>query len=173
MKLGRILIEEGRDTDAIRASLARIEDAARAGNTPDLASRVPWFCSGCPHNSSTKLPEGRAGGAGIGCHFMVKWMDRNTEAFTHMGGEGANWIGEAPFSTRAHIFQNIGEGTYNHSGILAIRAAVAAKANITYKILFNDAVAMTGGQHNEGDLDPARIAREVQAMGVRAYRARL
>ena len=166
LKLGRILIEEGRDTDRIRAGVARVEDAARAGNTPDLAARTPWFCSGCPHNTSTRLPDGARGGAGIGCHFMVKWMDRNTEAFTHMGGEGANWIGEAPFSTRPHIFQNLGEGTYNHSGILAIRAAVAAKANITYKILFNDAVAMTGGQHNEGDLDPARIAREVQAMGV-------
>jgi len=167
VKLGRILIEEGRDTGAIRAGIARVEEARRAGNTPDLATRVPWFCSGCPHNTSTKLPEGARGGAGIGCHFMVKWMDRNTEAFTHMGGEGANWIGEAPFSTRKHIFQNLGEGTYNHSGILAIRAALAAKTNITYKILFNDAVAMTGGQHNEGDLDPARIAREVQAMGVK------
>ena len=166
LKLGRILIEEGRDTDRIRAGVARVEEAARAGNAPDLAARTPWFCSGCPHNTSTKVPEGARAGAGIGCHFMVKWMDRNTEAFTHMGGEGANWIGEAPFSTRKHVFQNIGEGTYNHSGILAIRAAVAAKANITYKILFNDAVAMTGGQHNEGDLDPARIAREVQAMGV-------
>ncbi|BDW85467.1 indolepyruvate ferredoxin oxidoreductase family protein [Roseicyclus marinus] len=166
LKLGRILIEEGRETDRIRAGVARVEEAARAGNAPDLAVRTPWFCSGCPHNTSTKVPEGARAGAGIGCHFMVKWMDRNTEAFTHMGGEGANWIGEAPFSTRKHVFQNIGEGTYNHSGILAIRAAVAAKANITYKILFNDAVAMTGGQHNEGDLDPARIAREVQAMGV-------
>ncbi len=167
LKLGGILIEEGRDTDRIRAGIARVEEAKRAGNTPDLATRVPWFCSGCPHNTSTKLPEGARGGAGIGCHFMVKWMDRNTETFTHMGGEGANWIGEAPFSTRPHIFQNLGEGTYNHSGILAIRAALAAKTNITYKILFNDAVAMTGGQHNEGDLDPARIAREVQAMGVK------
>jgi indolepyruvate ferredoxin oxidoreductase len=167
LKLGGILIEEGRDTDRIRAGLAQVEEAKRAGNTPDLAQRVPWFCSGCPHNTSTKLPEGARGGAGIGCHFMVKWMDRNTEAFTHMGGEGANWIGEAPFSTCRHIFQNIGEGTYNHSGILAIRAALAAKTNITYKILFNDAVAMTGGQHNEGDLDPARIAREIQAMGVK------
>jgi len=166
LKLGGILIEEGRDTDRIRAGIGRVQEAKRAGNTPDLATRVPWFCSGCPHNTSTRLPEGARGGAGIGCHFMVKWMDRNTEAFTHMGGEGANWIGEAPFSTRKHIFQNLGEGTYNHSGILAIRAALAAKTNITYKILFNDAVAMTGGQHNEGDLDPARIAREVQAMGV-------
>ncbi|MHA7886366.1 indolepyruvate ferredoxin oxidoreductase family protein [Roseicyclus sp.] len=165
-KLGQILIEEGRETDRIRAGIARVEEAARAGNAPDLAVRTPWFCSGCPHNTSTKVPEDARAGAGIGCHFMAKWMDRNTEAYTHMGGEGANWIGEAPFSTRSHVFQNLGEGTYNHSGILAIRAALAAKTNITYKILFNDAVAMTGGQHNEGDLDPARIARELQAMGV-------
>ena len=166
-KLGEILIEEGRDTEAIRAGIARVDSAARAGNAPDLASRVPWFCSGCPHNTSTRVPEDARAGAGIGCHFMAKWMDRNTEAYTHMGGEGANWIGEAPFSTRGHVFQNLGEGTYNHSGVLAIRAALAAGANITYKILFNDAVAMTGGQHNEGELDPARIAHELQAMGVR------
>jgi len=166
VKLGQILIEEGRGTDRIQAGIARVEDARRANNAPDLAVRTPWFCSGCPHNTSTKVPDDARAGAGIGCHFMAKWMDRNTEAYTHMGGEGANWIGEAPFSTRAHVFQNLGEGTYNHSGILAIRAAVAAKTNITYKILFNDAVAMTGGQHNEGDLDPARIAHEIKAMGV-------
>ena len=166
VKLGRILTEEGRGTDRIAAGMARVDEARRANNAPELATRTPYFCSGCPHNTSTRVPEGAVAGAGIGCHFMAKWMDRATEAYTHMGGEGANWIGEAPFSNRPHVFQNLGEGTYNHSGILAIRAAVAAKANITYKILFNDAVAMTGGQHNEGDLDPARIAREVKAMGV-------
>ncbi|AHM05248.1 Indolepyruvate ferredoxin oxidoreductase, alpha and beta subunit [Roseibacterium elongatum DSM 19469] len=166
LKLGRILIEEGRETDRIRAGMAKVDEAKRASNTPDLAARVPWFCSGCPHNTSTRVPDGARAGAGIGCHFMAKWMDRETEAYTHMGGEGVNWVGEAPFSTRPHMFQNLGEGTYNHSGILAIRAALAAGTNITYKILFNDAVAMTGGQHNEGDLDPARIAAEVQAMGV-------
>ena len=146
--------------------MARVEEAKRATNAPDLAARTPWFCSGCPHNSSTKVPDGSLAGAGIGCHFMAKWMDRSTEAYTHMGGEGANWIGEAPFSTRTHMFQNLGEGTYNHSGILAIRAALAAGTNITYKILFNDAVAMTGGQPNEGTLSPDRIARELVAMGV-------
>ena len=166
LKLGRILTEEGRGTDRIAAGMDRVEQAQRANNAPDLAARTPWFCSGCPHNSSTKVPQDARAGAGIGCHFMAKWMDRNTETFTHMGGEGANWIGEAPFSTRDHVFQNLGEGTYNHSGILAIRAALAAGTNITYKILFNDAVAMTGGQTNEGELDPARIARELQAMGV-------
>jgi len=167
LKLGQILIEEGRGTDRIRAGMTRVRDAMRAGNAPDLARRTPWFCAGCPHNTSTLVPRDARAGAGIGCHFMAKWMDRNTEAYTHMGAEGANWIGEAPFSTRAHVFQNLGEGTYNHSGILAIRAAVAAGTNITYKILFNDAVAMTGGQPNDGGLDPARIAREVMAMGVR------
>ena len=167
LKLGRILGDEGRATDRIRAGMARVEEARRANNAPDLAQRTPWFCSGCPHNTSTRVPEDARAGAGIGCHFMAKWMDRNTEAFTHMGGEGANWIGEAPFSTRDHVFQNLGEGTYNHSGILAIRAAVAAGTNITYKILFNDAVAMTGGQSNEGELDPARIAHEIKAMGVK------
>jgi len=167
VKLGNILIDEGRGTDRIRAGIVSVEEARRANNAPDLAQRTPWFCSGCPHNSSTKVPEDARAGAGIGCHFMAKWMDRNTEAYTHMGGEGANWIGEAPFSTRKHVFQNLGEGTYNHSGILAIRAALAAKTNITYKILFNDAVAMTGGQTNEGELDPARIAHEIHAMGVK------
>ncbi len=97
---------------------------------------------------------------------MVQWMDRDTTGFTHMGGEGANWIGEAPFSTRDHVFQNLGDGTYNHSGVQAIRAALAAGTNITYKILYNDAVAMTGGQANEGDLSPQQIAAEVKAMGV-------
>ncbi|MBF9033393.1 indolepyruvate ferredoxin oxidoreductase family protein [Rhodobacterales bacterium HKCCE2091] len=165
-KLGEILIEEGRRTDRIEAGIARVIEARRADNAPDIAQRLPWFCSGCPHNTSTKVPEGARAGAGIGCHFMAKWMDRSTDAFTQMGGEGVNWVGEAPFSKRPHIFQNLGEGTYNHSGILAIRAALAAGTNITYKILFNDAVAMTGGQHNEGDLDPARIAHELKAMGV-------
>ncbi|WP_224814830.1 indolepyruvate ferredoxin oxidoreductase family protein [Hasllibacter sp. MH4015] len=166
IKIGDILIEEGCGTDRMRAGMARVEESKRATNAPDLAVRTPWFCSGCPHNSSTKVPKGSRAGAGIGCHFMAKWMDRETEAFTHMGAEGANWIGESLFSTRDHMFQNLGEGTYNHSGILAIRAALAAGTNITYKILFNDAVAMTGGQHNEGDLDPARIAYEIKAMGV-------
>ena len=93
--------------------------------------------------------------AGIGCHYMAQWMDRNTLGYTQMGGEGANWIGEAPFSKRNHVFQNLGDGTYNHSGYLAIRAAIASGVNITYKILFNDAVAMTGGQRNDGGLDGA------------------
>ena len=165
-KLGKILIEEGRRTDRIEAGLAMLAEAKRSDNAQDIAARLPYFCSGCPHNSSTKVPEGSRAYAGIGCHYMVQWMDRETIGSTQMGGEGANWIGEAPFSTRAHVFQNIGDGTYNHSGNLAIRAAVAAGTNITYKVLYNDAVAMTGGQGNDGGLDAPQIARELQAMGV-------
>lgn len=104
--------------------------------------------------------------AGIGCHFMSQWMDRNTSTFTHMGGEGATWIGRAPFSTTKHVFQNMGDGTYYHSGLLAIRAAIAAKVNITFKILFNDAVAMTGGQPMDGPLSVAMVAQQVAAEGV-------
>ncbi|MTH77466.1 indolepyruvate ferredoxin oxidoreductase family protein [Paracoccus aestuariivivens] len=165
-KLGNILIEEGRGTEAIKAGLQRLTEVRRNDNAPEIATRTPWFCSGCPHNTSTRLPEGARAYAGIGCHYMVQWMDRDTSGFTHMGGEGANWIGEGPFSKRKHIFQNLGDGTYNHSGSLAIRAAKAANANITYKILFNDAVAMTGGQPNEGGLTAPQIVRELQAMGV-------
>lgn len=164
--LGKILIEEGRGNDAINAGLQAISDAETADNAPELAARLPYFCSGCPHNTSTRLPQGARAYAGIGCHFMVQWMDRETLGFTHMGGEGANWIGEAPFSTRQHVFQNLGDGTYNHSGVQAIRAALAANTTITFKLLYNDAVAMTGGQHNEGDLDAPRIAAELKAMGV-------
>ncbi|OED48001.1 indolepyruvate ferredoxin oxidoreductase [Rhodobacteraceae bacterium (ex Bugula neritina AB1)] len=165
-KLGGILIEEGRETEAIKAGLEGLAEARRADNADEIASRLPYFCSGCPHNSSTRLPDGSRAYAGIGCHFMVQWMDRETVGFTHMGGEGANWIGEAPFSTRKHVFQNLGDGTYNHSGVQAIRAALAEGTNITYKILFNDAVAMTGGQQAEGGLTAHRIAHELKAMGV-------
>lgn len=165
-KLGAILIDEGRDTDRIRAGLSALEEAKRNDNAPEIAARLPYFCSGCPHNTSTKVPEGSRAYAGIGCHYMVQWMDRSTQGFTHMGAEGANWIGEAPFSNTGHVFQNLGDGTYNHSGVQAIRAALASGVNITYKILFNDAVAMTGGQKNEGGLTADRIARELTAMGV-------
>jgi indolepyruvate ferredoxin oxidoreductase len=130
------------------------------------AIRQPYFCSGCPHNTSTRVPEGSRATAGIGCHFMAVWMNRNTATFTHMGAEGAPWIGQAPFTDEKHIFANLGDGTYYHSGLLAIRAAVAGKVNMTYKILFNDAVAMTGGQRHDGPLDPAIISRQVAAEGV-------
>jgi indolepyruvate ferredoxin oxidoreductase len=153
--------------EAIAAHVSRLKEAQRGlAAGADIAVRTPYFCSGCPHNTSTRVPEGMRAYAGIGCHFMAQWMDRSTLGYTQMGGEGANWIGEAPFSTRNHVFQNLGDGTYNHSGYLAIRAAVAAGVNITYKILFNDAVAMTGGQANEGGLTVPQIARQVAAEGV-------
>jgi len=139
----------------------------RGSNVPVGVERIPYFCSGCPHNTSTKVPDGARAYAGIGCHYMVLWMDRATEGFTHMGGEGANWIGEAPFSKRPHVFQNLGDGTYNHSGLMAVRAAVYSGVNITFKILFNDAVAMTGGQANDGGLTVERVAAEVAAFGVK------
>ncbi|MEM9048396.1 MAG: indolepyruvate ferredoxin oxidoreductase family protein [Pseudomonadota bacterium] len=166
-KLSGLLAREGATNEALRAAQSRLDAAARADNVPEIAARLPYFCSGCPHNSSTKVPDGSRAYAGIGCHFMAQWMDRETLGFTHMGGEGANWIGEAHFSTRAHVFQNLGDGTYNHSGAQAVRAALAAGTNITYKILYNDAVAMTGGQANEGGLSPQQIAHELVAMGVK------
>jgi len=130
-------------------------------------ARTPYFCSGCPHNTSTKVPDGSRALAGIGCHFMALWMDRSTETFTHMGGEGVPWVGIAPFTDEKHIFANLGDGTYFHSGSLAIRQAVASKANITYKILYNDAVAMTGGQRHDGDLLPQQITFQLHSEGVR------
>jgi indolepyruvate ferredoxin oxidoreductase len=151
----------------IAARVAQLRQfQAMLADTKDVGARTPYFCSGCPHNSSTKVPEGSIAGAGIGCHFMALWMDRSTVGFTAMGGEGAQWVGQAPFSTRGHIFQNLGDGTYNHSGALAIRFALASDANITYKILYNDAVAMTGGQPHEGNLTVDMIARQVRAEGV-------
>jgi len=165
-QLGAVLVEEGCANDAVRAGLAQVISSKRADNAPELAARLPYFCSGCSHNTSTKVPDGSRAYAGIGCHYMVQWMDRDTVGFTHMGGEGANWVGEAPFSNRDHVFQNIGDGTYNHSGVQAIRFAVMAGTNVTYKILFNDAVAMTGGQGNDGGLTAQQIAAELLAMGV-------
>jgi len=149
------------------AYLEAKESMLNAASRPDPAKdRIPHFCSGCPHNTSTKVPEGSRALAGIGCHYMALWMDRETATFTHMGAEGATWIGQAPFTSERHVFANLGDGTYFHSGLLAIRAAVAAKVNITYKILYNDAVAMTGGQHVDGPLDPAMITRQIAAEGV-------
>lgn len=128
--------------------------------------RLPYYCAGCPHNSSTKVPDDSFAMVGIGCHYMVQWMDRNSGLCTQMGGEGVPWIGAAPYSETKHIFANLGDGTYFHSGSLAIRAAVAAGVNITYKILYNDAVAMTGGQHVDGELPVARVAQQVMSEGV-------
>ncbi len=129
--------------------------------------RTPHFCSGCPHNTSTRVPEGSRAMAGIGCHYMTTWMpDRSTQTFTHMGGEGVTWVGQAPFTDTPHVFQNLGDGTYFHSGLLAIRQAVASKVNITYKILFNNAVAMTGGQPVDGELTIARILVQLRGEGI-------
>ena len=167
-RIADILIEEGRGTDEIVARSEGLKTAQQASkNAPEIAARTPYYCSGCPHNSSTKVPDGSRAGAGIGCHTMVLWMDRKTHGLTQMGAEGANWVGEGPFSETSHIFQNMGDGTYNHSGILAIRAALASDVNITYKVLYNDAVAMTGGQSAEGELSADRIAQELVAMGVK------
>jgi indolepyruvate ferredoxin oxidoreductase len=130
-------------------------------------TRTPYFCSGCPHNTSTKVPEGSRAFAGIGCHFMALWMDRNTETYTHMGGEGVPWVGVAPFTKEKHVFANLGDGTYFHSGSLAIRQSISSGANITYKILYNDATAMTGGQHVDGELSPQQITFQLHSEGIR------
>jgi len=149
------------------AALARLDAAERGAGTVVPFARTPYFCSGCPHNTSTKVPDGSRALAGIGCHYLAQFMDRSTATFSQMGGEGAAWIGQAPFVETQHVFANIGDGTYTHSGVLAIRAAVAAKVNMTYKVLFNDAVAMTGGQALDGGLTVPALARQLAAEGVR------
>src|SRR3954465_5072906 len=136
-------------------------------NESDSVKRLPYFCAGCPHNTSTRVPEGSHAQAGIGCHFMASWMNRDTEGLIQMGGEGVDWVSHAMFTKVPHVFQNLGDGTYYHSGYLAIRQAVAAKATLTYKILFNDAVAMTGGQPVDGVISVDGIARQVEAEGVK------
>jgi len=148
--------------------LAAIEAREKhtGGNVVPFA-RTPYFCSGCPHNTSTRVPEGSRALAGIGCHYLSQFMDRETATFTQMGGEGVPWIGQAPFTETRHVFANIGDGTYTHSGILAIRSAVAAGVNMTYKVLFNDAVAMTGGQPIDGGLTVPIVTQQLAAEGVR------
>jgi len=135
----------------------------------ETGERAPWFCSGCPHNTSTRVPEGSRAVAGIGCHYMATWMDRSTSTFTQMGGEGVPWVGQSAFTHDQHIFANLGDGTYFHSGLLAIRQSIASGVNITYKILYNDAVAMTGGQQvgerPEGH-SVLQIMRSLDAEGV-------
>lgn len=162
----------GLDSDMaarIDAQLAILEAKERSMQVLEVkADRQPWFCSGCPHNTSTKVPEGSRAMAGIGCHFMALWMDRSTSGFTQMGGEGVPWVGQQPFTTDQHIFANLGDGTYFHSGSLAVRQSIASGVNITYKILYNDAVAMTGGQQigerPEG-LSVVQIAQSMRAEG--------
>ena len=168
------LLKLGVDADIasrINAQLAIITAKEQAMSVSVVtADRQPWFCSGCPHNTSTKVPEGSRAMAGIGCHFMSLWMDRSTAGFTQMGGEGTPWVGQQPFVNDQHIFANIGDGTYFHSGILAVRQSVAAGVNITYKILYNDAVAMTGGQpigeRSEGHTT-LQIAQSMRAEGAK------
>ncbi len=160
-------IERFHTSPRIKERLAFLDakDKALAAIEPPI-KRTPYFCSGCPHNTSTKVPEGSRALAGIGCHYMAQWMDRSTDTFTQMGGEGVSWMGQAPFSKTKHVFANLGDGTYYHSGLLAVRAAVASGANITYKILFNDAVAMTGGQPLGGGLSVPLISHQLFGEGV-------
>jgi len=167
-RLGRTIDLSADIRAHIAARLAIIEAKERELARPTVAvERKPWFCSGCPHNTSTNVPEGSRAMAGIGCHYMTIWMDRNTATFSHMGGEGAAWIGQKPFTREKHVFANLGDGTYFHSGILAIRAAISSGVNITYKILYNDAVAMTGGQPVDGVLKVPDVVAQVHAEGAR------
>lgn len=158
-------------SESIEKRLAFLDKKERQLNAaPAKLVRTPFYCSGCPHNTSTVVPEGSRAVAGIGCHFMVTWMDRNTDTFTQMGGEGVPWVGQQHFTDEKHIFANLGDGTYHHSGLLAIRQAVAAKATMTYKILYNDAVAMTGGQPLDEQLTPWQIAQQLEGEGITTIR---
>ncbi|WP_237065304.1 indolepyruvate ferredoxin oxidoreductase family protein [Microbulbifer guangxiensis] len=171
-RVADVLVRWLADTDFGR-ELAAVAERNLAGGScmatakvGGLLAREPVFCAGCPHNTSTKLPEGSLGSAGIGCHIMALGKGLRTDTYSHMGGEGAQWVGLHRFSSESHIFQNMGDGTYNHSGILAIRQAVASKVNITYKILLNDAVAMTGGQPADGEVNAPTVAAQLAAEGV-------
>ncbi|MDF2462886.1 MAG: indolepyruvate ferredoxin oxidoreductase [Ramlibacter sp.] len=167
LMVARALVRRMNGAAGLPDRLARMEARQQALVPVDVPGRSPYFCSGCPHNTSTKTPDGSVSGGGIGCHIMALMQpELKTDTFCQMGGEGIQWVGAQPFSRTSHIFQNLGDGTYQHSGLLAIRAALAVGANVTYKILFNDAVAMTGGQPAEGVNDPARITRQLSAEGV-------
>ncbi|MDP6706993.1 MAG: indolepyruvate ferredoxin oxidoreductase family protein, partial [Alphaproteobacteria bacterium] len=167
--VARVIVErlKGRVSSVpMQERMAVLERKARQNREPPPTVRMPYFCSGCPHNTSTRVPDGSRAIAGIGCHFMAVWMDRNTQFYPAMGGEGVQWMGLAPFTNEPHMFANLGDGTYYHSGLMAVRAAVAADVNLTFKILFNDAVAMTGGQPHDGPLSPWQISQQVHHEGV-------
>jgi indolepyruvate ferredoxin oxidoreductase len=165
MLAGRLPLGEAEER--AKAHLAFLDEKALAADRPPAAMRTPYFCSGCPHNTSTRVPDGSRAFAGTGCHLMAGFMNRQTLSFLHMGAEGANWVGQAPFTDTNHVFQNLGDGTFVHSGCLAIRQALAADVNITYKILYNDAVAMTGGQPFEGGMTVPDMTRMVYHEGVK------
>jgi len=150
-----------------RVALLRGRSESATKHQPSALARMPYFCSGCPHNCSTKVPEGSFTSAGIGCHAMAVYIRPDMLTFAQMGGEGATWYGLSHFTKTDHIFQNLGDGTYYHSGLMAIRGAVAAGVNITYKILYNDAVAMTGGQPVDGPLSVGEITHQVLHEGVK------
>ena len=165
-----LIVARRLDATGLTENLAAHAEALQRTDTPSIdiagVARTPYFCSGCPHSTSTRVPEGSQALAGIGCHFMASWMDRDTDGLIQMGGEGVNWITRSMFNGGRHVFQNLGDGTYYHSGSLAIRQALAANTNITYKILYNDAVAMTGGQPVDGPITVHAIAHSVRAEGV-------
>jgi indolepyruvate ferredoxin oxidoreductase len=163
------LMQHNGDSPELKQRLARLEAKEKLLNAPPpKVARTPYFCSGCPHNTSTRVPDGSRAMAGIGCHGMAVWMpERRTSLISHMGGEGVTWVGQAQFTTEKHVFQNLGDGTYYHSGLMAIRQSAAAGVNITYKILYNDAVAMTGGQPHDGPLTVPEITRQVEAEGAK------
>ncbi|HTE36709.1 MAG TPA: indolepyruvate ferredoxin oxidoreductase family protein, partial [Reyranella sp.] len=169
MVIANRLMKHTGDSPELKQRMARLEAKERLLNAPPgKVARTPFFCSGCPHNTSTRVPEGSRAMAGIGCHGMASWMpERRTSLISHMGGEGVSWVGQAPFTSEKHIFQNLGDGTYYHSGLMAIRQSAAAGINITYKILYNDAVAMTGGQPHDGPLTVPEITRQVEAEGAK------
>jgi indolepyruvate ferredoxin oxidoreductase len=169
MVIANRLMKHAGDSPELRQRLARLEAKEKLlAAPPPKVARTPYFCSGCPHNTSTRVPEGSRAIAGIGCHGMAVWMpERRTSLISHMGGEGVAWVGQAPFTSEKPIFQNLGDGTYYHSGLMAIRQSAAAGVNITYKILYNDAVAMTGGQPHDGPLSVPEITRQVEAEGAK------
>ncbi len=164
--LARVLPPAARGEGVDRYLAMLVEREQALFEPPPKASRQPLFCAGCPHNRSTQVPDGSRAMAGIGCHYMAQWIEPHTDTFTQMGGEGVPWIGQAPFTDTQHVFTNIGDGTWFHSGILAVRAAVAAKVNITYKLLYNDAVAMTGGQSVDGTLTVQDVVAQLRAENV-------